>query len=655
MSPTEHMAGNYAPIDTAKTVGLLKKLSNALKFRKNSLTKEKKRVIDIIGQVLRDSSITTTKDLGDLKNDLTASNKMQFDSLMKLIQEIKAQKPQKIEVLVPADGTKVDPNTPPEPVSDPNTKYINALIDKLVPILKDNKEIEQQKEAKQKKLKLLRSIYNHPSVFRDTINDSTAVDYTVKIRQKANVWGFYEYGTNTANFDFKVLNTLDYFAYFLNGKTGYSKNFTGWDSLEVIKDVQYARNKVILSVFNDDAINTAAFLTNEEAQNNMVNSTLNLLSSRNADGVNITFRNLNKKLSGNFVRFITRLNKAYKSGKKQYSVNITIPAFDQGHAYDLNKLDSLTDNFLIDFSVRTTTKFGPIAPLHQESDYSIESCVSRYLNSVVPPYKFILLLPYNGTLWKTNIKTGVNTFNRYIPYSEIRSKYQFSPVEFDKVAASSKIELKDANGIVNGAIWYDDENTLDEKYDFVLQNGLGGVAVSPLGADEGYGELWDALASKFLKIDTVISARINLKHATKLSGWEYIKSTLQVYYRVLEHPCLPENPDNRLIMYFNIFWVILTLATAVILIYCLKNSGDTWQWKKPVIITLICEVNILVITIFMWLYLADSIPWFGAGSGNNCIDMPFSKLLIIIVSGILLGTAVMRFLIFPAIKKDDTP
>lgn len=640
-----------APKDSAKKdAGLLKKLADALKFRKNALTKEKKRVLDIIDEVLKDSSITTKKDLGDLKKDLTDANKAQYDTLLSLIQAIKAEQK---TTPAPSGGKNAAAPSGPDVVTDPNTKYVNALIDKLVPILKDNREAEQQKAAKQKQLKTLRAVYNHSAVYRDTINDSTAVNYSLKIKHRAEVWGLYSYGTKTTNFDYKVLSSLDYFAYNLNGKTGYSKNFAGWDNVSAIDETKHAYNKVVLSVFNDDPVNTATFLTNQSLQDNLINSTLNLLSTRNADGVNITFRNLNKKLSGYFVTFISRLNKAYKTAKKPYSVTITLPSFDKNQAYDINSLDTIADYFVIDFSTRTNAKPGPTAPLNQESDYSIESCVSRYLNSNVAPYKFILQLPYNGTLWKINPVNGATSFVREMPYNEIRTKYQYATVEFDKEAAASKIDLKDANGVVNGQIWYDDENTLDEKYDFVLKNGLGGVAVSPLGADEGYGELWDALASKFLKIDTVYADTVSLKPPAKPTWWDYIKTNLSAYYRILEHPCSDEEADTRIIKFFNIVWIILTLATAIVLVSCVRKYGDGWKWKKIVITVLIVEVHILVITIFMWLYLADEVPWFGAG--KNCIDMPFSKLLLIILSGIALGTLVMRFLIFPAIKKDDKP
>ncbi len=60
----------------------------------------------------------------------------------------------------------------------------------------------------------------------------------------------------------------------------------------------------------------------------------------------------------------------------------------------------------------------------------------------------------------------------------------------------------------------------------------------------------------------------------------------------------------------------------------------------------------------MYMFLSDLIPGFGANSGAGnmaCYNMPFGILLAIIISGILLGVLIMRYLIFPIIKKDDVP
>ncbi|MFZ4102889.1 MAG: hypothetical protein ACOYKR_13150 [Sphingobacterium thalpophilum] len=89
------------------------------------------------------------------------------------------------------------------------------------------------------------------------------------------------------------------------------------------------------------------------------------------------------------------------------------------------------------------------------------------------------------------------------------------------------------------------------------------------------------------------------------------------------------------------------------MIYQIKDKGEKWQWKKLLIKILIVSINLFIITIFMWLYISNEFTWFGAG--ENCISMPFLVLLMVIFTGIVFGSLIMRLLIFPAIQHDEKP
>jgi hypothetical protein len=352
------------------------------------------------------------------------------------------------------------------------------------------------------------------------------------------------------------------------------------------------------------------------------------------------------------------LSDACRAKIKQYEVGVTLPAFDDAQAYDILRMDSLVDRYIIDFSKKPTKYPGPIAPLNDESNYSIESSVSRYLNTGVAPYKFILCLSYYGAQFSIDEKTGTESFVKYIPYKNIRSDYPYAPFEYNDKAAYASIEIRNDNGDLTGHIYYDNEDALAKKYDFILQNGLGGVAIWHLGADEGYGELWDALAYKFVKIDTVSRDTIRLRPLTEQRAHGilgFIKTNMVAYYHALQHPCdiSYDSPDPTMLTIFNILLAVVFLVCGGVLIFQIKAKGEKWKWKKTLIRVLIVCVNLFIITLFMWLYIDDRISWFGAG--ENCIDMPFAVLLLIIVVGIVLGTLIMRFLIFPVLQHDEKP
>lgn len=646
--------------DTTKKANLLKKLSEAIKFRKNTITKEQKRVQAIIEKMIaKDSTVATVQDLEKLKNELSESNKQQFDMLLELIKEIKIP-----ESTAPAEEQTPtgDPSKKPFKVSkelDPNDKYINDLVDRLIPILSDTKEDDEKVKSRQERLKLMRDIYARKDAFVDTLNDSVAVRYRMKLSNKVEVLGNYMYESGyTANqYNFTTLTGLLYNSYDLDGNTGFAKNFNAWNDAPVIESAKESGSKVYLTVTTKSSLEMARFLTNQTAMKTMISKTLELLEQRGADGVNIQVSGLNQRLRSHFVDFIGSLSKAYRAKQKQYQISITLPVYDDQKAYDIASLDTLVDKFIINFSKRSTNFPGAIAPLNDDSDYSIQSSVSRYLNAGIPPYKFILGLSYYGAEFSIDPNSGTETFKGYVPYQTIRLNYQYAPVTYNEEQAYASIETRDDEGNLTGHIYYDNERSLEQKYDFILQNGLGGVAFWELGADGSYGELWDALANKFVKIDTVSKETILLKGVMPGDGsiWAYIKKNMVAYYYALQHPCDPsyDQPETLLLTIFNVFLALLSIGLTIILIYKIKENGERWRWKKTLIRILIVCVNLFIITIFMWLYIDNSIPWFGAG--ENCVDMPFTALLLIIFTGIVLGSLIMRFLIFPAIQHDEKP
>ena len=347
----------------------LKLLFDALKFKKNAITKEQQRVKVLIEKIIKkDTSLVTVKHLEDFKRELAESNKEQFQALLDLIKELK------ISENPPASDQSDSISTGNKPFKlkkepDPNDKYINDLVDRLLPILTDNKEEQEKKKDRQEQLKLMRDVYASKSAFLDTINDSTVIRYRLKLGHRAEVLGVYPFDTRIipSKYNLSTISTLVYDYYELDPASGLSKNFNRWKDASIINNVQEGGAKVVLTVSNKNSLETAKFLTSEVAKNNLINNTLDLLDQRNGEGINIALTGLNKKLRPYFVDFVSALSKAYRSKNKQYQVIITLPVYDESNAYNIPALDSLTDRFIIDFSQKPTNFPGPIAPLSDDS------------------------------------------------------------------------------------------------------------------------------------------------------------------------------------------------------------------------------------------------------------------------------------------------
>ncbi|HEY1010643.1 MAG TPA: hypothetical protein VGE58_11055, partial [Daejeonella sp.] len=317
--------------DTTKKANLLKKLSEAIKFRKNTITKEQKRVQAIIEKMIsKDSTVATVQDLEKLKSELSEANKQQFDMLLELIKEIKIPEGAAPAEEQPSGG---DPSKRPFKVTkelDPNDKYINDLVDRLIPILTDTKEDDEQVKTRQERLKLMRDIYARKEAFIDTLNDSVVVRYRLKLSRRVEVLGnyMYESGYRVNPYNFTTLTGLLYNSYDLDGNTGFAKNFNSWNDAPIIESAKEGGSKVYLTVTTKSSVEMARFLTNQTAMKTMISKTLELLEHRGADGVNIQVTGLNQRLRSYFVDFVGSLSKAYRAKQKQYQIAVTLPVYD---------------------------------------------------------------------------------------------------------------------------------------------------------------------------------------------------------------------------------------------------------------------------------------------------------------------------------------
>lgn len=633
-------------------LSLLKKLSEALKFRKHAREKERIRVIQLIDEYIKMAELapgSSKFSIASINNKLATLQTM----ICKIQSDLENDKPSP-----PIPDPKPIPDIPePAPAPIPavvnNDKYIDELIKAIMS--GNQPAIDAPSQAKQERLALIKNLILQPIVLKDTLNKVFERERSVKLKHAAEVWGFFPYTNRAVDLNYRVFNTLVINAYELNGRTGRSQKNLDLKNFEVSRRAKLMGSKLIIGV-TADAANTSNFLQQGFAQNQFLTEITSALLENDLDGVNIQFKGLNARLSMPMLAFINRLSTACRKGNKKFILSITLPDFDLHRGYDLAGLAPLTDRFLIDFSQPSSPNLpGPLAPLKQQSDYSIETCVSRYLNaSNLSPSKLILLLPFYGIKREFDPK-GKAKNPIQLSYSKIRANYQFLPVNYDDQTATAIIEILDTAGKLREKIWFDNEHTLAKKFDFALQGGLAGVAIRDMIADIGYGELSDELAYKFLLPDTITTKLVNLELKNQKFGWAYIIRNLRTYYEALGNPCQPTKDaiDRTLLTWINIILIVICSGLGIFCYHQMRTKGDGWINKKPMLIITSIISFILITCAFAWLYLDQRIPWFGMDKA--CIDMPFLVLYLIILSGIAIGILLMRLLLFPIVRQEDTP
>lgn len=637
------------PKDTMKPK-LLKKLAAALNIPKKIRAKEEKRVLDVITKVLaKDSVLVTLTNIKNLNAALAIKQKQQFDTLIKLITKLSKQIPKSAPPPFSNDFSADGDEPAAEESFDPD-KDMDALVAKMVPILKQKAEEEKSDEQLQQKLKAVRELLSNTGQVQHTVqaNDSTFYKYTLKLTRKAQIFGYHPYWMKDRylNYNFNLLSTLAFYAYELDGKTGGYTSMNGWDTARVVSAAQEAGCRVVLVVHSDKK-NIPTFLKSGIAQKTFIATVLQKLDERKANGINIAFDGMSAKQRDEFTAFIEKLSTAMRNTNRSYQLTVSLPVIDQEPSYDIAALNAWVDNFIIDFTKKTGA--APIAPLAIDSN-SLKSGIDRYLNKSIPSQKFMACMPYYGVRWQYKNKLS------YIGYDKIRSQYAGLPVSYD-ATTTARIDSLDEIGDTVVRIWYDDDKTLAAKYDYILQRELGGVAIWALGYDNSHAELWNTLMDKLVQVDTVKIDTIHVHKPAKLTLWQQIKKELGTYKLLLTDPChvnLKDIKGDDIMGPVALVFLLLLIITGAFYIYKIKTVGDGWKWRKVILKLLIALVIITLLCTFMYLFLNKEFTFIGVADGT-CNHVSFNTIISIISVGFICGLLVMRFLVFPLIRKEDVP
>ncbi len=350
------------------------------------------------------------------------------------------------------------------------------------------------------------SLGNMPTPFYDTRStDNPTENGTCELTHE--VYGYHPFWIGPAyykRYNYQLLTTLSYFSYELNPKTGDYNNIHDWKRSKVIDYAQQAGCRVELCITNFGSKNNRAFLSNPIAWQRLSRVVIELLKYRNADGVNIDFEGVPADQKENYIRFIQRLSQNIKNSIKNGTVTIAVPAVDWKGVYDASRLDKHVDRFIImgyDYHYAGGDKAGPVSPLYHGNiwkKYTINKTITDYIDKGATAAKLIMAVPYYGYEWKTSsekVPSRAQAKGKVRTYRHIRNKYKNNKVERDSHSASPYYLFK--SGSSYRQCWFDDTQSLGQRYDLVKSRGIGGVGIWALGYDNGYTDLWDLLKKKF--------------------------------------------------------------------------------------------------------------------------------------------------------------
>lgn len=325
------------------------------------------------------------------------------------------------------------------------------------------------------------------------------------------VYGFYPYWMDDAytNFQWDLLTHIAYFSIEINSD-GSLGDKHGWPNNTLLNLAHQNGVKVVLTAQQFSVTDLITLLSSATNRNNLINNLLNEVKNTSADGVNIDFENVVGLQRENLTTFMTDLNNTFKTSDSSYHIVIDVPSVDWNEAFDENALANNSDGLMImtyDYHWQGGSVAGPIAPYNDSNvwgNHNVVNTLETYLNLTNNNrQKLILGVPYYGYDWPVSSDTvPANTTNvgEAKTYAENRSAILSYVRIWDNDSKTPYYRY----GSFQQA-WYEDEESLQYKYNLVNLNNLAGIGIWALGYDGTYTDLWDKLRANFVGPKTMAS------------------------------------------------------------------------------------------------------------------------------------------------------
>ena len=363
---------------------------------------------------------------------------------------------------------------------------------------------------------------NQPfSLQEPAINPAGGVD-----REVLGFAPYWAIGTSS-QWNFSLLTTVAYFGLDINadGSVNTStQGWTGWNSQNLVNTFNAAhaagdRAVVVIKAFDDATINQ--IVTTPSSTQTAITNTINAIAAKNLDGVNVDFEGSANasypNLQSGFSNFVHQLSSQVHQRWPQAMVSVDTYSGSASWDGGIFKIGDLAPNVDALFVMAYDMAFGnmpghagPNAPLNGWT-YNDSTSVAQYL-SKAPASKILLGVPYYGYKWSTADNTAYSTTSggaQADTYAGILGDLSCGALQqtqsWDSLAASPWVSwyspaTNDPCGGNHGSwreLYYDNANSLGDKYDLVLNNHLLGTGMWALGYDGGSQDLWNALRVKF--------------------------------------------------------------------------------------------------------------------------------------------------------------
>lgn len=264
---------------------------------------------------------------------------------------------------------------------------------------------------------------------------------------------------------------------------------------------------IAFKMFDNESIDK--LISNSSATEFFIKNVLNILKKYDLDGINLDFEYFT---DSNFptVRFMTNflqhLSTALKNENPNYLLTIDVNAIVMlsDKAYDMVKIGELADQIIVmayDYRTPSSLTSGPVSPL--DADSTVEHSIRQSIDSLkgrVPMEKVILAVPFYGYEWETTTKQHKSSvvpnsgaLATYKRVKELLGSREDIVKHWDETAMSPWLVYEQSGAIKQ--IYYEDEQSIKAKMEFIKEQSLGGVAVWAIGYEGKYNDIWNVITN----------------------------------------------------------------------------------------------------------------------------------------------------------------
>lgn len=320
------------------------------------------------------------------------------------------------------------------------------------------------------------------------------------------IYGYYPYWISSPTINWDIINTLAHFSIDID-KTGSIVSRNGWPNNSWLSTAHQHGVRIEITGVLFGSSDIATLLSSESYRTAAVNNLVNEVVSGNGDGICIDFEFVGSTQKDNFILFLNALKTALKSKNPNYTLSIAGPAVPAWYpGYDLARIGLACDYIFImgyDFHYSGGNP-GPVAPLYPSSKWGTTACDSKtvdgYLSAMSKGSDTMLLgVPYYGLDWPSTNYDTPGTKRA----SATARLYKQAITMVNQGVGRKWDSLSSSPYIFYGApsdthqLWYDDTQSLAEKYQLIKSANLKGTGMWAIGGDGTNLELWNLLDSYF--------------------------------------------------------------------------------------------------------------------------------------------------------------